>query len=255
MAISFIVTIIAFTILWLISTKTKNTGLTDGYWGPGFAVIGISQLAFQPSLIVQLSAQQWLVLVLVLIWSTRLGLHLTARHFAKKEEDGRYLKMRQEGGSNFWWVSFGKIYLLQAVTLWLIAAPIHALMIPASRELITGLLWIGVTTAIAGFLIETFADHQLKTGTAASQHRTTFRSGLWQWSRHPNYFGELVFWWGIATAVYAISGNWLAFGGPALLTIVIKFISVPITEKHLLQSRTDYLAYQKETAAIVPSPR
>jgi steroid 5-alpha reductase family enzyme len=127
---SLVVTLIAFTAIWLIHVPLEDAGLVDYYWGPGFAVIGWTGLAFGA----ESSGAKLLLLGAITLWALRLAIQLIMRHRLMEGEDGRYLKMRQNGGPQWWWRSLYKVFLLQAVILWLVATPVHAIVGASARQ-------------------------------------------------------------------------------------------------------------------------
>lgn len=252
LTVSLAITVSCFTAIWLINVMTKDAGVIDYYWGPGFAVIaavhvyigGIKTLF------------EWMLMAAVTIWALRLATHLIIRHHKSSAEDGRYLEMRESGGKNFWWSSLFKVFILQAVLLWLIAAPLHVAFDAAAQTNLV-LFALGMIIFAAGFIFEWVADHQLVSGKRsmieAGREAPIFTGGLWGRSRHPNYFGELLVWWGVGLSAFAMSGSLLAFAGPALLTIVMRYVSIPLTEQHMIRTRPSYEEYMRLVPMIVPT--
>ncbi|MEN0001115.1 MAG: DUF1295 domain-containing protein [Pseudomonadota bacterium] len=248
--ITYAVTCVAFIGIWLINVMTKNAGVIDYYWGPGFAVIGLIHLAMNGA-----STSFDLIFVgAIALWAFRLAQHLVRRHHAMSEEDGRYAAMRESGGPNFWWVSLFSIFLLQATLLWLIAAPVHVAL--GHEQPVSEVMFgFGMAIFVVGFAMEWLADRQLAVGKEAfgesERGGALFRSGLWGISRHPNYVGEMVLWWGLGVAAFAMSGNPIAFAGPILLCTVMIAISIPLTEQHMVRTRPAYRDYQKRVPMLI----
>ncbi len=239
-----------FTGIWLIHVRLSDAGIIDYYWGPGFVVIGAAHLAINP----HVSFYQLLFLVAVLSWAARIAAYLIRRHRRSGDEDGRYRAMREAGGANFWWTSLFTIFLLQAVLMWVIAAPVHIALGAAGatpQGLGAALYWGGLILFFAGLTLETVADSQLARGKTADAG-TTFAGGLWRLSRHPNYLGEMIVWWGLGFSAFGLSGSPLALAGPAMLTAVMAGVSMPLTEAHLRRSRHDYGAYAARVPALLP---
>ncbi|KAG1651144.1 hypothetical protein GQR58_027401 [Nymphon striatum] len=190
LTITLVITCTCFIGIWLINVMTKDAGVIDYYWGPGFAVIAAVHFYIHGSG----SIFEWILFSAVVLWAIRLATYLIKRHHNSTAEDGRYLEMRQTGGKHFWWTSLFKVFLLQAVLLWMIASPLHV----AFGSLTTiniGLFIVGITVFLVGFVFEWVADHQLEQGKRAANHKengtSLFTSGLWKQSRHPNYLGEI----------------------------------------------------------------
>jgi steroid 5-alpha reductase family enzyme len=235
---SLVVTVIAFTAIWLIHVPLEDAGIVDYYWGPGFAVIGWSGLAFGA----EGSPAKFLLLAAVTLWAARLAIQLVMRHRLMHGEDARYRKMRMAGGPQWWWRSLYKVFLLQAVILWLVATPVHAIVGAPARskpfDCSDTPVWLAF---LAGLAIESGRLAALP--APAGQGRAGRRdhaSGLWAYSRHPNYLGEIVLWFGLGLAAYDLSGAWWALAGPVALAAVIRLVSLPLTEQHLMASRSDY---------------
>ncbi|MBU4530046.1 MAG: DUF1295 domain-containing protein [Hoeflea sp.] len=246
---SLVLTILAFTAIWLFHVPLKDAGIVDYYWGPGFAMIGWAGLMFGA----EASPVKLLLIAAITIWSARLAGQLIMRHRLMAGEDARYAKMRSEGGPHWWWQSLYKVFLLQAVILWIVATPVHALLAAPVNASLSHIGEFGLFVFAAGLLIESVADWQLyRHRREGKSGRETLASGLWAYSRHPNYFGEILLWFGMGLAAYDLSGFWWAFVGPVVLALVIRFVSLPLTERHLMASRTDYGPYVARTPVLVP---
>jgi steroid 5-alpha reductase family enzyme len=254
--VSFAVTAIGFGLLWVLSLKRRDCSVVDLYWAFGFAVIawveiGVSGNADTPALVLA---------TLVTIWALRLGLHLVRRHAAADGEDPRYLAMRLRNGPGWERRSFWMIFMLQAVCMWLVASPIHvAVLGPAGFGippfLAAVLLAAGLAMFAAGFLLESAADAALARFKARPENRgRLLTTGLFAWSRHPNYFGEALLWWGLGLVAVAFTGQPLALAGPAILNLLlVKVSGVPPLEEHL-SGRPGFADYAARTPAFVPRP-
>lgn len=251
LVVSYLVTCLAFIGIWLIHVMTKDAGVIDYYWGPGFLVIGLVEYWFNGAD----STLEWIFLAAIGFWGFRLAAHLVHRHHGSEHEDGRYKVMRENGGPNFWWKSLFTIFLLQATILWLIAMPVHV-AIGAQAAANTPLFAFGMVIFVIGLALEWIADAQLAYGKSANVHSNgaagIYQGGLWGVSRHPNYLGEMALWFGLAIAAFALSGNWMAFVGPALLAAVIMGISLPLTDAHMRRTRQDFDDYAQKVPALLP---
>lgn len=251
--LSLAITILAFALLWALHLPLRNAGVVDFYWGPGFAVIGLFYFIASDGW----SSTQLVFLALIFLWAIRLSFYLFSRFMKHPTEDHRYAAMRKIGGETFWWTSLFKIFTLQAVIMWIIASPLHVGLLVVSPENISAaLIIVGVGLFVIGFTIESVADFQLTRFKAKNPNSDALlTSGLWSWSRHPNYFGEAVLWWGLGIFAFAMSGSLWAFFGPAILTIVMIGVSSVITDKHMAHSRKQkYAAYFRATSRFVPIP-
>ncbi len=233
---------------WLVSLRPSNVTIVDSFWGLGFVLIAWLTLAFTDGY----TPRQWLVAGLVTVWGVRLSLHLTRRNHGKGE-DPRYARWRRQSGPGFWWTSLFKVFLLQAVFLWLIALALQAGIAAATPARLTWLDVWGALVWLAGFYFESVADRQLRQFKADPANRGRVLShGLWAYCRHPNYFGEAVLWWGLFLPALA-TGAWWAVLSPLLITaVLLKMTGVPLTERLLLEKRPGYREYMATTNAFIP---
>lgn len=241
----------AFSVLWVVSLVIRNAGIVDIFWGPGFVVVGSYYAFATPE---APTNRGILVLVLVTVWALRLALHIGFRN-AGAGEDFRYRKWREEGGSNFWWISFFKVFLLQSVVLWIVSSPLLLAQLGGDRS--TGVLeGLGLALWAFGFVFEAVADLQLRKFKKDSGNSgRVMQSGLWSLSRHPNYFGEAVVWWGIGLLTMPV-GGWLSLVGPLMITfLLLKVSGVSMLDDALVERRPGYADYIASTPAFVPVPR
>ena len=246
-----VVVIVAFAVLWGVSLLLKNAGIVDIFWGPGFVVVGVFYAVSAPG---APTFRGLVVLALVTVWALRLALYIGVRN-AGAGEDFRYRKWREESGGNFWWISFFKVFLLQAVVLWVVSSPLRLAHLAGSRPI--GIIGgLGLVLWCCGFVYETVADWQLKRFKKDPLNAgRVMRSGLWSLSRHPNYFGEAVLWWGIALVTLPVAG-WLSLIGPLMMTfLLLKVSGVALLDSAMVERRPDYADYIASTPAFVPLPR
>ncbi|MEO0636292.1 MAG: DUF1295 domain-containing protein [Pseudomonadota bacterium] len=247
--VSFVVTLVAFVVVWMASVKTSDAGVVDFYWGPGFAVtawLGI----------LVMGQTGWPVILFSLaitVWAGRLASHLIARHVRSDAEDGRYAAMREAGGASFWWTSLFKIFVLQAIIHWLVQFPVIVVMGSADGPIANGVFWIGMAVFSVGFTIEAVADGQLASFKRDRANAgKLLSSGLWGLSRHPNYLGEIIAWVGLALAAFAVTGSWLVWIGPIVLGLAMFGVSMPLTDLHLKNTRSGFGSYAEQVPAVLP---
>jgi steroid 5-alpha reductase family enzyme len=179
--------LVAFTALWIVSLVIGDASIVDIFWGPGFVLVGGASLLSFPG---NPGARGLLVVGLATIWAVRLALHIGIRN-AGTGEDFRYQKWREEAGSSFWWISYFKVFLLQAVLLWIVSSPLLLAQRPGPDAELTVFDGLGIALFVFGFAFETIADRQLATFKRDPKNRGhVMRAGLWSRSRHPNYFGQ-----------------------------------------------------------------
>ena len=235
---------------WFIAAQIRGRNdIADVAWGLGFV------LAAAVSLVAGnlYSPRALLVSTLVLLWGLRLALHIHSRNRGKGE-DPRYRKWREEWGRWFVLRSFLQVFMLQGVLLLLVAVPIVFANTADARPLgwrdLPGLLiWL------YGFIFEAVGDWQLLTFIRNPSNKgKLMTSGLWSYTRHPNYFGEVTLWWGIWLMTLALPGSWLTIIGPLTITfLILKVSGIPMLEKPY-EDRADFQEYKRRTSAFIPLP-
>lgn len=192
---------------------------------------------------------------LVVIWGIRLGSYLFTR-ILKIKVDHRFDDKRDNP------LKFGIFWILQAVTVWIVMLPVYGITrSPRSQDIHPAILAVSVLLFFSGLVIESVADAQKSRfkGNPANE-RDFISTGLWSWSRHPNYFGEILLWWALALpGVMVFTGlEWLYFAGPAYLTLLICFVSgIPLLERSALKkwgTNERYIRYRRTTSILIPRP-
>lgn len=237
--------------LWfIISLLKKRNDVADVAYGLGFVLL--AWLSFGAS--AQKSALAAIVCVLVTIWGTRLAWHIHRRNH-NRPEDYRYLTWRKQWGRNVVWRSYLQVYLLQGLILFVIALPIMVLNQGPVQE-ISLFSWLGLGLWIFGFGFEAVGDWQLSRFLKNPNNKgQLMMSGLWSTCRHPNYFGEVVQWWGIwLLSLSSPYGRWCLIS-PVLLTfLILKVSGIPMLEEKMRKHK-DFDAYQKRVRAFFPLPK
>lgn len=234
---------------WLISIYRRNVTVVDSLWGMGFVLIAWLTW-FQAD---GNAVRQLLLAVLTTVWGVRLSIFLTWRNYGKGE-DPRYAQWRQTGGRWFWLTSLFKVFLLQALFLWVIALTIQAGQTSTSPPQVVLLDLLGATVWLVGFVFEAVGDWQLaKFKSNPANRGKVMKRGLWRYTRHPNYFGECLIWWGVFIIAFSDLHNWWTVISPVIVTLVlIKMTGIALTEKLIIEKRPEYLEYMKTTPAFVP---
>jgi steroid 5-alpha reductase family enzyme len=246
-----LVILVVVTLLWLLSLQLRDSGIVDIFWGTGFIIAAITYVIAQPD---GASARQILVLVLVILWGGRLSLHLARRNLGK-DEDFRYAAWRRQFGSRWWWWSWFQVFGLQGVLLWIISLPLLAAAGTSQPGSLTVVDFLGAGVWLVGWLFESVGDWQLMRFKANPDNRgKVLDSGLWRYTRHPNYFGDAVVWWGFAIIALGI-GAWWALIGPVLMTwLLVRVSGVAMLESTLKKTKPQYVDYVRRTSAFVPMP-
>jgi steroid 5-alpha reductase family enzyme len=233
---------------WALSAAKRDVSIVDSLW-PLFFLLGTLVYA---ALAGAAGPRSLLLLALVTFWALRLGGYLTWRNWGEPE-DRRYQAIRARNEPGFAWKSLYLVFGLQALLAWVIAMPLFAGL--SSAAPLSAIDYAGAALWILGFGFETIADWQLARFKAdpASRGRV-LDSGLWRYTRHPNYFGEAVLWWGLFLIALAAGGGWTVFA-PILMTILLLKVSgVALLEKDIGERRPDYRDYIARTNAFIPGP-
>jgi steroid 5-alpha reductase family enzyme len=237
------------TALWIISLILRNASIVDIFWGAGFVVANWLYFALTPA---GFSTRKWLIGALVTIWGLRLSLHILQRNWGKPE-DFRYRKWREEAGKKWWWQSFFKAFLLQGLLLWIISAPLLAAQISAVPDRLTVLDIAAIPLWAIGFFFEAMGDWQLARFKADPANRgKVLQTGVWRYTRHPNYFGDAAQWWSYYL-IAAVAGGYWTFFSPIIMTGLLVHISgVALLEKSLTETKPGYREYIETTSAFIP---
>lgn len=241
--------VILFTILWAVSLRLENSSIVDMAWGPGILVIGLTYYVTSGGGTVR--AQ--LTLALLAIWAIRLAAHLGHR-IRLLGEDLRYVKWRDQYENHWWWVSYFKVFLLQSVIGWIISLPIYFAIVSLAPSSLTMLDYLGVLLFVSGLVFESVGDEQLRRFRANRVNRgKVLDTGLWHYTRHPNYFGEALLWWGFGL-IGAATGGVPGLVGPAILTYLLIYVSgVALLESTLIE-KAGYIQYVGRTPPFLPLP-
>ena len=238
---------VVITILWLSSLKTKRADFIDIYWGPSFFFSFLLVLAINNSFFMV----EIIALFLIAIWGFRLGVYLLIRNI-NKTEDIRYVKIRNARGNIGLFLT---AYLIQIILIPIISLPLISIL-----DVGIGLgfvHWAGILIALLGMLIETIADVQLSKFKLDQRNiGKVMDKGLWYYSRHPNYFGDSLFWWGITIYCFAFSYNLFIFIAPIIMTyLLLKVSGVTMLENRLSKKKDGYKEYIDSTSSFVILPK
>ena len=243
-------TVIAMMIIgWLISLRYRNVSIVDSLWGIGFVLIVWITFFLSDGFL----GRKALIAILVTIWGMRLSIYLGKRNWGAGE-DRRYGLWRNKSGERFWIVSLFKVFLLQALFLWVISM---VLQYGQVAPLPDGFCWLdilGVFVWALGFFFEAVGDWQLARFKANPANRgKVMDRGLWAYSRHPNYFGEFLIWWGLFLITLSTPNSWWTVISPLIVTaVLLKMTGIPLTEQTIVDHRPGYREYIKRTPAFFP---
>ena len=235
-------------LLWLLSLRLRNAAIVDIFWGSGFGLLSWLYFALSAGFL----PRKLLVATLVTVWGVRLSVHIWRRNHGRAE-DFRYRAWRVQWAGNFAWRSLLQVFMLQGALMWLISAPLllaQTATAPAALGLLDGL---GTLLWLAGFIFEAGGDWQLERFKANPDNAGRIMdSGLWRYTRHPNYFGDALLWWGLYLLAAASPAGIWAIGSPLLMMVLLMRVSgVTLLEKSLGQ-RPEYREYIARTPAFFP---
>ncbi len=242
---------LAATILvFIASTIFKNASIYDPYW----SVIPI-WIAIYLTVMVSfdLNLRGMLAVIVVVMWGIRLTWNWTSQWRGMHHEDWRYMGFRKKTGSAFWLVNFSGIHLMPTLLVFLGCLA----LVPAIGTNSTPVFWLDYLAfglCVIGVIIESTADRQLR----KFQHSNPppdaiLNSGLWKHVRHPNYTGEIIFWWGIFLFGLAASPkNWWMMIGPVAITLLFIFISIPLIDRRMQDRRPGYPSHMRTTPPLLP---
>ncbi len=236
-------------LVWVLSVRLRDASIADVCWGLGFVLLVWLYCVLSPVL----TPRSWLTAALVTLWGTRLALHILRRNHGKGE-DPRYKAMRAAHGRSFWWHSLFIVFFLQGALLWLVALPLLFAVSarePAALTIVDG---VGVLLFAIGFGFEVVGDAQLaRFRSEPTNGGKVLESGLWRYTRHPNYFGDAMLWWGLYVLAAATPAGWLTVLSPSLMTLLLMRVSgVTLLEDGLKASKPGYRDYIARTPAFVP---
>lgn len=236
---------------WLVSVAIRDASIVDIIWGAGFVLV--AWVAFFTG--DGDGARNWLITLLASAWGLRLSAYLFMRNRGEGE-DYRYQAMRRHWGPRFPLISLFTVFGLQGLLMFIISMPLQVAQLSGMPE---GLAWIdylGAAVFAVGLGFEAIGDFQLARFKAdpANAGRVMDR-GLWRYTRHPNYFGDAVLWWGLFLIAAARPANLAVIFSPVVMTFLLTRVSgVPLLEKSLARRREGYADYIARTSSFFPLP-
>ncbi len=244
--------VVAFMLVgWLISVALKDASIVDILWGAGFALVAWVAFAVGDGY----DGRKWLITILASLWGLRLSFYLFWRNHGKGE-DYRYQAMRRHWGPRFTIISLFTVFGLQGVLMYVISIPLQVAQLSGTPGELTILDYLGTAIFAIGLAFESIGDFQLARFKAdpANAGKVMDR-GLWRYTRHPNYFGDAVVWWGLFIVAIAEPWNLLVVFSPIIMTILLTRVSgVPLLEKSLSKRREGYTEYIRRTSSFIPMP-
>jgi steroid 5-alpha reductase family enzyme len=235
---------------WLLSLVLKNASIVDIVWGLGFAITSwVLAITVDGN-----SGRQILLAVMVGLWGVRLGGYLAKRNIGHGE-DWRYKAMRKKKGPKFGLISLVTVFGLQGTLMFVVSLPV----IFGNGDSSPGvgpIAVMGIMVWMVGLAFEAIGDLQLaRFKKDPSNAGMVMSTGLWSLTRHPNYFGDALLWWGIGIVGAETGSGVVGFVGPLVMTLfLLKVSGVPMLERSLMKRREGYAEYAARTSAFIPRP-
>jgi len=239
--------LLCFVLLFILGTIIKNNSIVDIAWGIGIVLVAWFTLLLDFHVL----PSQIIMTVLITIWGLRLFYHILKRNIGK-QEDFRYAAWRREWGKWLLPRAFFQIYMLQCIFMYLISLSVILVSYENSGFNIP-IMILGVLVWVIGFYFEAIGDHQLKLFISKQENRgNIMMTGLWKYTRHPNYFGEATMWWGIFILAISSGASLLSIISPLTITLLLVFVSgVPMLEKSM-KKKPGYSEYARKTSVFLP---
>jgi steroid 5-alpha reductase family enzyme len=242
-----VIVLTAVSILWVVSIPLKDASIADLFWGFGFVLIAVVSW-FMGTRDLRAS----LLTLMTASWGLRLTGYLAWRNHGKPE-DARYAAMRKHHGDRFWWVSLLTVFLLQGTIMWVVSLPVQTGQ--TNETPLKSAAFLGIGIWLVGFLFESVGDFQLARFKAdPANSGQVMDQGLWRYTRHPNYFGNCLIWWGITATAFSIANAWILIS-PVLMTfLLLKVSGVALLDRDLQNRSDEFRDYIQRTSAFVPLP-
>jgi steroid 5-alpha reductase family enzyme len=233
-------------VFWLVSLLRNDVSIVDSLWSLMFLLAaGVYALMSQDT-----GPRTYLVLAMVLIWALRLSIYITVRNHGEPE-DYRYQEIRANNQPGFRYKSIYIVFGLQALLAWIISMPLVAAINGQSQ--LGYLDYIGVAVWVVGVSFEAVGDLQLSRFRKDPANKgKVLDSGLWRYTRHPNYFGNFTLWWGFYLVALSAGGWWTIFSPILMAFMLLKVSGVALLEKDISSRRPEYQRYIRNTNAFFP---
>jgi len=244
-----IVVIFYMTIWFLIAQVLRRNDVADIAWGTGFILTALSAMIFTEGI----APRGLFVMFLVMLWGVRLACHIFFRNRGK-DEDNRYRKWRQGWGKHPVIRAYFQVFFLQGLLIVVISLPV-TIIIKSAPNPISVFDFLGVCIWFAGFAFESVGDYQLiKYKSNPANKGKIMTRGLWTYTRHPNYFGEVALWWGVYFIALSVPWGWATILGPVTITyLILKVSGIPLLEEKY-KDNPEFQKYKKRTSVFFPLP-
>lgn len=253
LAASAAVVLLLVVLLWLLGILLSDVSIIDMAFSSLIAAVLFVSYALADTQ----GAVIHLLLLLVALWAVRMTIYLVHRNWGHGE-DPRYTRLRQwvEPGWPFHWLSLRQVFLLQGVVIWFVTLPQQIAIVNGDGIGLGLLALIGLCMWCTGFFFETVGDYQLSRFKAdRANSGLVMDKGLWRYTRHPNYFGELCQWWGLFVISLEVPWAWCGVVGPLVYSwLVINVTGQATLDKKLARDKPAYAEYMRSTSGLIPWP-
>ncbi len=244
------VLLVYFSGWFIISLIKRRNDVADIAWGLGFCIVAWTTYQKNQPLL----STSNIATILVTIWAVRLSTHIYFRN-RTKTEDYRYRTWREVWGKWFYIRSFLQVFIFQGILLLIISTPILIANTQFSQDenIVLKILGIGIWSL--GFFFETVGDRQLSIFIKNKNNQgKILTTGLWKYSRHPNYFGEITQWWALWILTLSHPYGWAGIIGPLTITfLILKVSGIPLLEKKM-ERNPNFNTYKEKTSILFPLP-
>lgn len=247
----FLADLAATFVIWVSSLLLNNASVYDPYWS-------IQPVVILPLLVLhmrQFNTSSLLLCALVVFWGVRLTINWISTFKGLHEQDWRYDQIKHQTGEFYPLINLLGIQLMPTLIVFACIAPIVFVILQSPE--FSWLMIPGLLISLLGIALETIADHQMRDFRRKNLSKTAiFREGLWKYSRHPNYLGEILMWWGVYLVCLVSSPSaWKLGLGTLLNTALFLFISIPLAENRLAKYKSRFTEYQQQTRMLLPFPK
>ncbi|PIR85360.1 steroid 5-alpha reductase [Candidatus Kaiserbacteria bacterium CG10_big_fil_rev_8_21_14_0_10_45_20] len=238
---------------FIVSRILKRNDIADSMWGVGILLVAL--ISFSPLVGASTTPLSALVTLIAIIWASRLSLRIFFRNI-KKKEDRRYVEMRARWGQWSFVFSYLQVFLLQGFLMVIVGYPFIHMALFGTESPLTIATLLGAGIWAIGFIFEAVGDYQLDTFLKNKNRKgTVMKYGLWKYTRHPNYFGEVTQWWGIWIILLSVPYGFFTIISPLLVTfLILKVSGIPMLEK-AFENNPEFQEYKKSTSPFFPLPK
>jgi steroid 5-alpha reductase family enzyme len=250
---TFIGDVIATLIIWIFGIIFNNSSVYDPYWSIAPIVILAWWITIYNFILKNsFSTIQILFIIAIVVWGVRLTFNWAVRWKGLLHEDWRYKMFREKNPKLWFLTNIIGINLMPTIIVFLALVPVYYGTVNGQQY--NFLTFIGFLVCISAVLIQAIADRQMDLfRNNIRMKENHIDVGLWRFSRHPNYFGEVLFWWGIWIMQISVKLSlWFTVVGPILVTLLFVFISIPMMEKYILSKKSSYIIYKRQVSMLIP---